>query len=401
MRTIVQKYGGTSVGDIDRIQNVAKKIVSKKNEGYRVVVVVSAMGKTTDKLLNLARQISNNLDKRDLDMLLSTGEQVSISLLSMALKEIGQSSICLTGFQAGINTIGQHTKSKISNIDINRVNECLDSDKIVIVAGFQGINENKDITTLGRGGSDTTAVALASKLGCACEIYTDVDGIYSVDPRIYKEAKQLDCISYEDMIEMASLGAGVMETRAVEIAYKYNVEIYVSNSINNNKGTYIGVYDTNMETKTVKGLSIDDKKIIVSVDNIPMYSQIIADIFDQISKENINVGMISQSIPINGSISLSFTASEEDRYIIESIINELKLKYNNIDSNVQESISNISVVGMGLMNQSGIIGKLLMALSENNIKFKQMTTSEKSISYTIDSKDKEKAVKVLAKVLDL
>ncbi|EET88484.1 aspartate kinase [Clostridium carboxidivorans P7] len=242
LATIVQKYGGTSVGTIDKIKAVAKKVIERKKEGNDIVVVVSAMGKTTDKLIDMAKQISDNPNKREMDMLISTGEQVTIALLSMVFQESGYDSVSLTGFQAGIKTGGVHTKNRIFDIEIQNVENHLKDGKIVVVAGFQGMNENGDITTLGRGGSDTTAVALAAKLNCTCEIYTDVDGIYGVDPRVWPNAKKLDYISYEEMMEMASLGAGVMETRAVEIGCKYKIPIYVASTHGNTKrNLYKGV----------------------------------------------------------------------------------------------------------------------------------------------------------------
>ena len=237
MRGLVHKYGGTSVATPEKIKNVAKRIIREKEKGLDMVVVVSAMGKTTDHLVELAGQISQHPDERELDLLLSTGEQVSIALLTMALQEEGYEAISLTGFQAGIKTVGPHTKNKIIDIDIDKVKDYLAEGKIVIVAGFQGMNELGEITTLGRGGSDTTAVALAAKLSFPCHIYTDVEGIYSVDPRLYKPAKKLEVISYEEMMEMASLGAGVMEPRSILIGQKYKVPIYVASSMNQEKGT--------------------------------------------------------------------------------------------------------------------------------------------------------------------
>jgi aspartate kinase len=267
MATIVQKYGGTSVGSIDKMKDIAKKVIKQRDKGNDVVVVVSAMGKSTDRLVEMAKEISQNPCKRELDMLMSTGEQVSISLLSMIFKEQGYDSISLTGFQAGIKTEGFHTKNRVAEINIDIIKNHLSEGKVVVVAGFQGINENGDITTLGRGGSDTTAVALAAKLNCTCEIYTDVEGIYSVDPRVYSKAKKLDYISYEEMMELSSLGAGVMETRAVEIGFKYNIPIYVALNKGDIKGTYIKEYDENMEQKVITGLTSTDDVLMVTMNN--------------------------------------------------------------------------------------------------------------------------------------
>lgn len=401
MATIVQKYGGTSVGTIDKIKAVAKRVIERREKGDNVVVVVSAMGKTTDQLIGMAKQISDNPNKRELDMLVSTGEQVSISLLSMVFHEFGYDSVSLTGFQAGIKTEGAHTKNRISDIDIQNVKKHLDEGKIVVVAGFQGINENGDITTLGRGGSDTSAVALAAKLNCLCEIYTDVEGIYGVDPRIWSNAKKLDSISYEEMMEMASLGAGVMETRAVEIGCKYKIPIYVASSHENKIGTYIKEYDETMEGKTITGLSISDDVLMVTVNNVLYNSKNIATIFERLAKHNVNVDMISQTAPFNGYVNVSFTTSKEDIHAIDEVSNELKEVLQGIEVSKDSNITKVSVVGIGMMKQSGVASEIFTIFSDNDIEFKQVTTSEISISYTIDSKDKQKAVTVLAKELGL
>lgn len=401
MKIIVQKYGGTSVGSIEKIKAVAKRVIAAKEKGSDIVVVVSAMGKTTDKLVNLSKEISANPSKRDLDMLLSTGEQISISLLSMAFQEYGYESIALTGFQAGIRTEGPYTKNKISDIEIGKIKSYLNEGKIVVVAGFQGINENGDITTLGRGGSDTTAVALAAKLGCECSIYTDVEGIYSVDPRLYAAAKKLDVISYQEMMEMSSLGAGVMETRAVELGCKYKVPIYVASSSKNIKGTYIKEHDESMEEKVITGLSISDDVIMITVNNILFKSDNIAAIFEKLARETINIDMISQTSPLNERVNVSFTTSKEDIYAINKVMEEVKKENNEVEVAIEENISKVSVVGIGMMYQSGVIGKLFRILADSGIEFRQVTTSEISISYTIAAQDKEKTVKVLAKELNL
>lgn len=401
MDIVVQKYGGTSVGSIDKIKAVAKRVIAEKNKGKNIVVVVSAMGKTTDHLVNLSKKISKNPSKRDLDMLLSTGEQVSISLLSMAFQEYGYESISLTGFQAGIKTKGAYTKNKILDIDIRKIKEFLSEGRIVVVAGFQGINETGDITTLGRGGSDTTAVAIAAKLKCECSIYTDVEGIYSVDPRLYKDSKKLDYISYEEMMEMASLGAGVMETRAVEIGCKYNVPIYVASSLQDKKGTYIKERDSRMEEKVITGLSVSNDVLMITVNNILFKSNNIANIFEKVAAENVNVDMISQTSPLNERVNLSFTTSKEDIYSIRNVMDEIKRQNSELEVVIEEDISKISLVGIGMMNQSGVTGRVFRALADNEIEFRQITTSEISISYTLNSEDKERAVEVLAREFDL
>lgn len=398
MGILVHKYGGTSVGTTEKIKRIAKRVILEKEKGNDMVVVVSAMGKTTDHLVEMSKEIAINPNKREMDLILSTGEQVSIALLSMAFQEFGYDAIALTGFQAGIKTYGPHTKNKILDIDDEKIKNYLKEGKVVVVAGFQGVNENGDITTLGRGGSDTTAVAIAAKLGCPCHIYTDVDGIYSVDPRLYKEAKKLDVISYEEMMEMASLGAGVMEPRAIEIGCKYNIPIYVASSINDVGGTYIKEYDEKMEGNIVTGLSVCDDILMVTVSHILYNLDHVATLFEKLAIENVNVDMISQTAPVDGYINVSFTAPKDDLFIIEKVMRDLEGK---VEISIENEITKISVVGIGMRNQSGVSGRLFRILADNEISFRQVTTSEISISYTIDKKDKEKAVRALSNELNL
>ncbi|MBS3202582.1 aspartate kinase [Turicibacter bilis] len=398
MGILVHKYGGTSVGTTERIKHIAKRVILEKEKGNDMVVVVSAMGKTTDHLVEMSKEIAINPNKREMDLILSTGEQVSIALLSMAFQEFGYDAIALTGFQAGIKTYGPHTKNKILDIDDEKIKNYLKEGKVVVVAGFQGVNENGDITTLGRGGSDTTAVAIAAKLGCPCHIYTDVDGIYSVDPRLYKEAKKLDVISYEEMMEMASLGAGVMEPRAIEIGCKYNIPIYVASSINDVGGTYIKEYDEKMEGNIVTGLSVCDDILMVTVSHILYNLDHVATLFEKLAIENVNVDMISQTAPVDGYINVSFTAPKDDLFVIEKVMGDLEGR---VEISIEDEITKISVVGIGMRNQSGVSGRLFRILADNGISFRQVTTSEISISYTIDKKDKEKAVRALSNELNL
>ena len=398
MGILVHKYGGTSVGTTEKIKRIAKRVIAEKEKGNDMVVVVSAMGKTTDYLVEMSKEIAIYPNKREMDLILSTGEQVSIALLSMAFQEFGYDAIALTGFQAGIKTYGPHTKNKILDIDDEKIKNYLKEGKVVVVAGFQGVNENGDITTLGRGGSDTTAVAIAAKLGCPCHIYTDVDGIYSVDPRLYKEAKKLDVISYEEMMEMASLGAGVMEPRAIEIGCKYNIPIYVASSINDVGGTYIKEYDEKMEGNIVTGLSVCDDILMVTVSHILYNLDHVATLFEKLAIENVNVDMISQTAPVDGYINVSFTAPKDDLFIIEKVMRDLEGK---VEISIENEITKISVVGIGMRNQSGVSGRLFRILADNEIPFRQVTTSEISISYTIDKKDKEKAVRALSNELNL
>lgn len=398
MGILVHKYGGTSVGTTEKIKRIAKRVIAEKEKGNDMVVVVSAMGKTTDYLVEMSKEIAINPNKREMDLILSTGEQVSIALLSMAFQEFGYDAIALTGFQAGIKTYGPHTKNKILDIDDEKIKNYLKEGKVVVVAGFQGVNENGDITTLGRGGSDTTAVAIAAKLGCPCHIYTDVDGIYSVDPRLYKEAKKLDVISYEEMMDMASLGAGVMEPRAIEIGCKYNIPIYVASSINDVGGTYIKEYDEKMEGNVVTGLSVCDDILMVTISHILYNLDHVATLFEKLAIENVNVDMISQTAPVDGYINVSFTAPKDDLFVIEKVMGDLEGR---VEISIEDEITKISVVGIGMRNQSGVSGRLFRILADNEISFRQVTTSEISISYTIDKKDKEKAVRALSNELNL
>ncbi|MTI65187.1 MAG: aspartate kinase [Firmicutes bacterium] len=401
MTTIVQKYGGTSIGTIDNIKSVAKRIIKRKKQGNNVVVVVSAMGKSTDNLINMAKEVTKEPCKRELDMLVSTGEQVTISLLSMTLKEMGYDSISLTGFQAGIVTNDIHTKAKISDIDIKKVNNYLNDGKIVVVAGFQGINNKGDITTLGRGGSDTTAVALAAKLNSSCEIYTDVDGVYSVDPRQYPNSKKLDYICYEEMLEMASLGANIMESRAVEIGQKYCVPIYVALSTSEKKGTYIKEFDNTMEEKVITGLTVSDDDLMVTINNIPYDNKNISLIFQKLAENSVNIDMISQTAPTNGYINVSFTAPEDSINLIKRLTESFKEKFKDINTEIQKDITKISVVGLGMRDVPGVAAKIFKIFSENNIEFKLVTTSEIRISYAINTEGKCSAVKLISEEFNL
>ena len=401
MNPVVMKFGGSSVENIEKMQAIAQRIIRKKAEGYDIVVVVSAMGKTTNQLLDLARQASANPSKREIDLLISTGEQVSISLLSMILNENGQSAIGLTGFQAGIKTSGLHTKNKIEDIEIEKVEKHLREGKIVVVAGFQGLNQEGDITTLGRGGSDTTAVALAAKLNCRAEIYTDVEGIYGVDPRLYPAAKKIDMISFEEMKEMAFLGAKVMEPRSIEIGHRFKIEILVASAHQDTVGTLIKEADPAMETKSITGLSISERVILVTIHHLPSQSRHSADLFIKLAQNEINIDMISQTMTSDGYVNLAFTASSEDTHLINEVLMEIQKKYENVVISTDTSIVKVSVVGMGMRTQSGVAATLFELFATNHIDYKLITTSEISISYTIDSALKEKAVHLIASTFNL
>lgn len=402
MNTYVLKYGGTSVGTIDKIRAVARKLVDRQLSGDNLVVVVSAMGKSTDDLIQKAYSITDDPCTRDMDVLMATGEQVSIALLSMAIKELGQDALALTGFQAGIQTDTAHTKARISSVRTEKIEAGLADGKIVVVAGFQGVNENGDITTLGRGGSDTSAVSIAATLNCPCEIYTDVDGIYSVDPRISPTAKKLAVITYEEMLEMASQGARVLETRSVELAHKYNVPLYVGDAHSDEKnGTLIIEWSEDMESKVVTGLAIEDSCLMVSLNLVPYGPSNIAKIFERIASDDINIDMISQTAPYDSFVNISFSSYESEKHKIKAIIEELKTDMPTIDYIIDDSVIKLSVVGIGMVSQSGVASTLFSILSANDIEFYQVTTSEISISYTINSYDKERVVKLISENFNL
>jgi len=399
MAVVVQKYGGSSVGTTEKIKGIAKHIVKRKSENSDLVIVVSAMGNTTDDLISLTEGITEQPDKRELDAILSTGEIISSALLAMAIKALGYDAISYTAHQIGIETSGQYGKALIMDIDDKKIKESLGEGKIVIVAGFQGINEDGDITTLGRGGSDTSAVALAVKLGGSCEIYTDVDGIYSVDPRAYSEAKKLDEIEYEEMLELASLGAQIMHSRSIELAQKYGIPIYVGLSNSDIMGTVIReVKNMNMESKPVTGIATSDEDVAVTLQRIPKDVNILSDIFDAIGSKRINIDMISQTSPIDGTVNVSFTIPKE------SLKDSLEILNNMIIDNkviIDEEITKFSMVGLGMKTTSGVAARIFRVFSKNNIEIKMITTSEIRITCAIKTEDKLKAIQVIAKEFNL
>ncbi len=400
MKNIVMKFGGSSVQSILHMQNVADRVVEKKRQGYEVVVVLSAMGKTTNQLLDLAKQVTKYPSKRETDMLISTGEQVSISLFTMILKAREIEAVALTGLQAGIKTFGEHLNNKIDDIDTTLIEKHLKQKEIVVVAGFQGVNELGDITTLGRGGSDTSAVAIAAKLKCDCEIYTDVDGIYTADPRVFADAKKLESISYEEMKEMAFLGAKVMEPRSIEIAHRNQVKIYVASSLTKERGTYI-MEETMLERQTITGLSVSDKVMMVTLRHVPNELNIVADLFMGLAQNEVNVDMITQSPSTPPFINVSFTAGANDFAQINEVLDQLTKTYPSIDIELDDQVVKVSVVGQAMRHQSGVAARLFQVLSENQIEFKLVTTSEISISYTISKELKNKAILAIANAFDL
>ncbi len=396
----VMKFGGTSVASVEKMQAIAQFVRQRRETGENIVVVVSAMGKTTDQLVEMAMNLTETPDPRELDMLLSTGEQQSVALMAMGLDAEGVAAISMTGAQAGIRTKGKYTRNRIANIDPSAIEAQHALGKVVVVAGFQGMNEAGDITTLGRGGSDTTAVALAAKLGFDCAIYTDVEGVYSVDPRIVPSAKKLDQISYEEMMEMAALGAGVMEPRAVEIGKKYGVPIYVAKSLSEKTGTWIDEGEA-MEKKLITGLSVSDEILMVTVEKIPNDPGAVASIFQALQEQEINVDMISQTAPIEGTVAISFTCEVGDREGVRRAIHKVKHDGINVQARLQGDITKISVVGIGMRDTSGVASRMFQLFAREGISFFQVTTSEISISYTIPSDRKQAAIQAIAKEFDL
>ncbi|WP_026748746.1 aspartate kinase [Leptotrichia trevisanii] len=403
---IVHKYGGTSVATTEKIMNIAKYLGSVKDSGNDVVVVVSAMGKTTDALIKLAHEITDKPDLREMDRLMSTGEQQTIALLSIALQTLGYEAISLTGAQAGIKTSGHYTKNRIEDINGKEIKEHLSKGKIVVVAGFQGVNEAGDVTTLGRGGSDTSAVALAAALGGKCEIYTDVDGIYSIDPRVYKDAKKLPVVSYDEMMELAFLGAGVMEPRAVELGSKYGVEIYVGKSLGEKNGTIITSVEKTkenkeMEQKVITGVSINENMVMVNVEEIPTNAQNVYEIFEKAEANGINIDIISQNDVTSLHGSFAFTCPKTDIAALEKIGEEIEVKFPKTSFIINPYITKVSVVGIGLISNIGVAAKMFRILSENDISFHQVSTSEISISLVVDEVMGKKVAELFAKEFDL
>lgn len=397
----VLKFGGTSVATIDQIKNIAQNINDRHSQGEQLVIVVSAMGKSTNHLLQMIHEISATPSKRELDMLLATGEQVTIPLLSTALKELGCNAISLTGAQAGIQTTDHHAKARIESIASELILKHLEAGTIVVVAGFQGISATGDITTLGRGGSDTTAVALAVSLKGKCEIYTDVDGIYTVDPRYNSKARKLHTISYEEMLEMASLGAHVLETRAIEMAHKFKVPLYIGKSHTTLPGTHIIERNNTMESTVITGVSIDNNCLMASVKHLPFSQTNIANLFMNLASKNLNVDMISIAAPYNGHVTVSFTAEKNDANEIQEVISNMKQELETIEITTNDQIVKLSVVGIGMVSHSGVAANIFRLFAEENINYYQVTTSEISISYTILESDVQRSIKIISNAYEL
>ncbi|MCL6609938.1 MAG: aspartate kinase [Peptococcaceae bacterium] len=393
---IVQKYGGSSVADAGRIKKVARRIAGVKKEGHDVVVVVSAMGDTTDYLIELVKSITSNPGEREMDMILSTGEQVSIALLAMAVKDQGLEAISMTGPQAGIFTDSVHTKARIKEIQCDRVKEELAAGKVVIVAGFQGLNGTGDITTLGRGGSDTTAVALAIALQAdLCEIYTDVDGVYTADPRVVKNARKLDDISHDEMLELAHLGAQVLHPRSVELAKIYNITLQVRSSFNHNPGTIVREVSGMEKTMVVTGVAHDLNVARIGLFDVPDRPGIAWKVFRALAGEHINVDMIIQSATRNGVNDISFTVATSDLQKALAVMEKIKDEAGFSGYTWDDGIAKVSIVGAGMATNPGVAARMFEALAKRNINLEMIATSEIRISCIIKSGQAQEAVSAL------
>ncbi len=403
MALVVQKYGGTSIAGPERIKKVARRIIETKKKGNKVVIVVSAPGDTTDRLIRTARQITPSPSEREMDMLLATGEQMSIALLAMAIHALGEEAVSLTGGQVGIVTDEAFTNAKIRKIDTKKIENELGKDRIIIVAGFQGITAERDITTLGRGGSDLTAVALASVLKAdQCEVYTDVAGVYTADPRIVPDARKIDKISYEEMLELASLGAQVMVSRSIHVANKFGVDIHVRSSFSDEEGTVITREVSRMEEVVVSGVTYDKDMVKIAITDVPDRPGIAATIFGALGQGKVNVDMIIQSSAVGTGVnSISFTVSRGALKKTLDIMEKVKKEIGAKGLVYDDGVAKVSIVGVGMRTHSGVASKMFSALAEQNINIEMISTSEIKISCVIKEKDTEKAVSAIHRKFSL
>ncbi|SHF54313.1 aspartate kinase [Desulfacinum infernum DSM 9756] len=403
MALVVQKYGGTSVADVERIRNVARRVIERKKAGDDLVVVLSARAGDTDRLIELAHQMSPHPDPRELDVLLATGEQITIALFSMAVKDMGFEAVSMTGYQAGIITDHHHGHARISWIETLPVVEKLKEGKIVVVAGFQGYDDEGNITTLGRGGSDTTAVALAAALKAdACEIYTDVEGVYTTDPNVYSKARKLRKISYEEMLEMASMGAKVLHIRSVEFGMKYNVPIWVRSSFTDDPGTLVTAEDAEMEKVVVSGVTYNKNEARVTVTDVPDVPGMAFKIFEPIAQAGINVDMIIQgSSGVPGRANISFTVPKADYEQTVALAEKVAREIGAGPVHGNAHIAKISVIGVGMRSHTGVASLMFDSLAKENINIHMISTSEIKISCVIDEKYTELAVRVLHDAFEL
>jgi len=402
MALIVQKFGGTSVGDADRIKNVARRVAQARAGGHDVVVVVSAMAGETDRLIGLAQKVADRPNERELDVILATGEQVSIGLLSLALHGLGQRARSFTGGQVRIQTDDVHTKARILSIDGERVRQALADGEIAIVAGFQGVSAEDEITTLGRGGSDLTAVAMAAALQAdVCEIYTDVDGVYTTDPNIVPEARKLDRISYDEMLELASLGAKVLQTRSVEYAKNYLVPVHVRSSFNDNPGTMVVKEDAVMEKVVVSGIAYNKQEAKITITRVADRPGISATLFGRVADANIVVDMIVQNISQDGSTDISFTVPRTDYARTQDIVRAVAKEIGADKVIGDDKIAKVSIVGVGMRTHSGVAAKMFETLGREKINIQMISTSEIKVSCVIEAKYAELAVRVLHEAFGL
>lgn len=395
MGLIVQKFGGSSVADAAKVINVAERVTETYKAGNQVIVVVSAQGDTTDDLITKANEINPDASKREMDVLLSSGEQISIALLAMAIEKIGCPVVSLTGWQAGFNTNAASGNARINNIDTERMQSELDRRNIIVVAGFQGLDKYDNITTLGRGGSDTSAVAIAAAMRAdKCEIYTDVDGVYTADPRICKDAKKLDEITYDEMLELASLGANVLHNRSVEMAKKYNVKLEVKSSFERVPGTLVKEV-VSVEKMLIRGVTRDNDVARIAVVGLENTPGIAFRVFSQLAQENINVDMILQSAGREGTKDIAFTVTRENEAKTLEVLEGLKDILNYKEVNHRDDLSKVSIVGAGMVNTPGVAAKMFEALFDNDINIHMISTSEIKVSVLIKLENAEKAVKVI------
>ena len=398
---VVKKFGGTSVANKERIYNVARRCIEEYNQGNDVVVILSAMGKMTDELIEKAKDINPNPSKRELDMLLTVGEQTSVSLMAMAMANLGVPAISLNAFQVAMHTTSNYGNARLKRIDTERITHELEGRKIVIITGFQGINKYDDYTTLGRGGSDTTAVAIAAALRAdKCEIYTDVDGVYTADPRVVKKARKLDEITYDEMLDLATLGAGVLHNRSVEMAKKYGVTLVVRSSLTSEEGTIVKE-DVKVEKMLVSGVAVDKNAERISIIGLEDKPGTAFRVFDALAKANINVDMILQSTGRNNTQDISFTVDgtfgDDALKVLEE--NKARLKYQNIE--MEKNVSKVSIVGAGMMSNPGVAAKMFECLYNEHINIKMISTSEIRVTVLIDVNDSERAANAIHDIFGL
>ena len=395
MALLVQKYGGTSVGNPERIQNVARRVLATQREGNSVVVVVSAMSGVTDGLIKLAKEVSSAPTDREMDVLLSTGEQTTIALTAMAINSMGGKAVSLTGAQAGIITSGVHTKAKISNIAPRQIRKFLDEGNVCIVAGFQGQTDEGQITTLGRGGSDLTAIAIASALKAdMCEIYTDVDGVYTCDPRVVPDARKIDVIAYDELLEMASSGSKVMQSRSVEFAKKFKVPFEVRSSFNNNRGTIVKEESIGLENVVVRGISLERKQAKVTITHVPDKPGTASRIFTALAEANVIIDVIVQNVSVSGTTDISFTMSSDELEKVGPVIDRISKEVEAGEVLKKGGIAKLSVVGIGMRSHSGVAATLFECLGNGGVNIQMISTSEIKIAVILDESQIDQAAKL-------